>query len=83
MTRSSKAMVLTGPREFTAQQFELPEITDNTGLLRVEACGLCGTDHELYTGHLPAPGPVVPGHETIGVIEDCLLYTSPSPRDPE
>lgn len=70
MTRTTKAMVLTGPRRFTAEQFELPEVTEATGLLRVEACGLCGTDHELYTGHLPAPGPVIPGHETIGVIEE-------------
>ncbi len=70
MTRYSKAMVLTAPRELLAQRFELPEVTDSTGLLRVEACGLCGTDHELYTGHLPTPGPIVPGHETIGVIEE-------------
>jgi alcohol dehydrogenase len=34
----------------------------------VEACGLCGTDHEQFTGALPSPGPFVPGHETIGVI---------------
>lgn len=70
MTRHGKAMVLTGLRELTAQRFELPEVTESTGLLRVEACGLCGTDHELYTGHLPTPGPVVPGHETVGVIEE-------------
>lgn len=70
MTRHSKAMVLTGPRELVAKRFQLPEVTGSTGLLRVEACGLCGTDHELYTGHLPAPGPVVPGHETVGIIEE-------------
>ena len=32
----------------------VPEIGDDDGLLRVEACGLCGTDHEQYTGALPA-----------------------------
>jgi alcohol dehydrogenase len=37
--------------------------------LRVEACGLCGTDHELYTGTLPAGFPFVPGHESVGVVE--------------
>jgi alcohol dehydrogenase len=47
----------------------LPEIGDDDGLLRVEACGLCGTDHEQYTGHLPSPSAFVPGHETVGVIE--------------
>jgi alcohol dehydrogenase len=38
-------------------------------VLRVEACGLCGTDHEQYTGALPGPFPFVPGHEVVGVIE--------------
>jgi len=37
--------------------------------VRVEACGLCGTDHEQYTGHLPAGFAFVPGHETVGLIE--------------
>jgi alcohol dehydrogenase len=38
-------------------------------LLRVEACGLCGTDHEQYTGLLPSPMPFIPGHEVVGVVE--------------
>jgi alcohol dehydrogenase len=62
-------MVLTAPRRFEARSFPLPEIGPDDGLLRVEACGLCGTDHELYTGHLPTRGPLIPGHETVGVIE--------------
>jgi alcohol dehydrogenase len=53
------------------RDFDLPDIADDDALLRVEACGLCGTDHEQYTGVLGAPGgaPFVPGHETIGVVE--------------
>jgi alcohol dehydrogenase len=39
-------------------------------LLRVEACGLCGTDHEQFTGELFPGRPFVPGHETVGVIEE-------------
>lgn len=63
------AMVLTAPRHIEAQRFELPDIGDDDGLLRVEACGLCGTDHELYTGHIPTRGNVIPGHETVGIVE--------------
>lgn len=66
---TSLAMVLTGPHRFEAQEFALPEVGLDDGLLRVEACGLCGTDHELYTGHIPAPRPVIPGHETVGIID--------------
>ncbi|MDP1793966.1 MAG: zinc-binding dehydrogenase [Acidimicrobiales bacterium] len=38
-------------------------------VLRVEACGLCGTDHEQYTGQLFPGRPFIQGHETVGVIE--------------
>lgn len=65
----SLAMVLTRSRTIEVERFPLPLVGADDGLLRVEACGLCGTDHELYTGHLPARGPVIPGHETVGVIE--------------
>lgn len=68
-SETARAMVLTGPRSLEARRFSLPSIGPDDGLLRVEACGLCGTDHELYTGHIPAPRPVIPGHETVGIIE--------------
>jgi alcohol dehydrogenase len=63
-------LVLTAPRRFERRAFERPAIGADDGLLRVEACGLCGTDHEQYTGHLPARHAFVPGHEVVGVIEE-------------
>jgi alcohol dehydrogenase len=44
-------------------------IGDDDALLRVEACGLCGTDHEEFTGELFPGYAFVPGHESIGVLE--------------
>jgi alcohol dehydrogenase len=38
-------------------------------LLRVEACGLCGTDHEEFTGELNPGYAFVPGHESVGIVE--------------
>ena len=69
MTPTARAAVLEAPRRLVTRNFPLPEIGDDDGLLRVEACGLCGTDHEQYTGHLPAGFAFVPGHETIGTVE--------------
>jgi alcohol dehydrogenase len=68
---SARALVLEGPRRLEARDLPLPEIGEDDGLLRVEACGLCGTDHEQFTGALPAPGgkPFVPGHESVGILE--------------
>lgn len=65
----AEALVLEAPRSLTRRRFPLPEVNEDDAILRLEACGLCGTDHELYTGAL-APGfPFVPGHEAVGVIE--------------
>ncbi len=65
----AEALVLGAPRSLSRRRFPLPEVNEDDAVLRVEACGLCGTDHELYTGAL-APGfPFVPGHEAVGVIE--------------
>jgi alcohol dehydrogenase len=66
---TTRALVLEAPHRLVARDVDLPEIGDDDGLLRVEACGLCGTDHEQFTGALPAAGPFVPGHETVGIIE--------------
>ncbi len=64
----AKALVLQRPRNLVLEEFSLPEITDDDALIEVEACGLCGTDHEQFSGILPTSGPVIPGHETVGRI---------------
>jgi threonine dehydrogenase-like Zn-dependent dehydrogenase len=38
--------------------------------LRIEACGICGSDVEQYDGTLRLPYPVIPGHEPVGIIEE-------------
>lgn len=39
-------------------------------VVRVEACGVCGTDVHIYRGEFPARFPLIPGHEFAGVVED-------------
>ena len=68
-TPSARALVLEQPRTLVPRELAVPEVGDDDALLRVEACGLCGTDHEQYTGHLPTGFAFVPGHETVGMIE--------------
>ena len=69
MPATADALVLEAPRRLTRRSFEVRDVGDDDGWLRVEACGLCGTDHEQYTGELHPGYPFVPGHETVGVIE--------------
>jgi alcohol dehydrogenase len=69
MTQRSRALVLEQPRHLVTRELPVPEIGDDDGVLRVEACGLCGTDHEEFTGELFPGYAFVPGHETVGTIE--------------
>jgi alcohol dehydrogenase len=69
--RDATAAVLCEARRLEVRPLGLPEVGEDDGLLRVEACGLCGTDHEEYTGHLRAPFEFVPGHEVVGVVEQA------------
>jgi len=62
-------MVLTAPRTLEPRELPIPKGTDDTALLRIEACGICGSDYEQYEGVLRTPLPAIPGHEPLGVIE--------------
>ncbi|MGH7802829.1 MAG: alcohol dehydrogenase catalytic domain-containing protein, partial [Candidatus Binatia bacterium] len=67
--KTSRAIVQTGPRALELREFPLPEIDADSALLRIEACGICGSDVEQYTGTIPVRYPVIPGHEPLGTIE--------------
>jgi alcohol dehydrogenase len=51
------------------RRIEVPAVGPDDGLLRVEACGLCGTDHENWSGAISRVLPLIPGHEAVGRIE--------------
>jgi threonine dehydrogenase-like Zn-dependent dehydrogenase len=63
------AMVQTGVRQLEARELPVPDIDDDSALLRVEACGICGSDYEQFEGALRTPMPAIPGHEPLGRIE--------------
>ena len=67
-----RAMVQSGPRQMEMREFPRPVIGPDDGLLRLEACGICGSDVEQYKGHLWREGarPSIPGHEPLGIIEE-------------
>ncbi|MFZ2238495.1 MAG: zinc-binding dehydrogenase [Gordonia amarae] len=67
---NAEVLVLTKPRTLERRTLPVPRVDEESGLLRIEACGLCGTDHEQFSGHLPADYAFVPGHEIVGVLEE-------------
>lgn len=52
--KTSKAAVLTGIRQMEMQEFPIPEIHDDDGLLKVEMVGVCGSDPGYYRGKTKA-----------------------------
>jgi threonine dehydrogenase-like Zn-dependent dehydrogenase len=67
--KKSMAMVQTAPRKLERRDLPVPPVGVDSAILRVEACGICGSDYEQYEGVLNSPMPVVPGHEPLGIIE--------------
>jgi threonine dehydrogenase-like Zn-dependent dehydrogenase len=68
LPRTTTAMVQTAVRRIEQRDLPMPEIDDETAILEVEACGICGSDCEQFNGVLPVKMPVVPGHEPLGRI---------------
>src|SRR5579864_5172506 len=75
----ARAVVQVGDRRFEIQHFDLPKIGAEDALMRVEACGICGSDVDQYDGKLNGMGlklPVIPGHEPVGIIEEIGALAS-------
>jgi L-iditol 2-dehydrogenase len=59
------------PNSVEVREAEEPKLDPAGALLRVEACGICGTDaRTFFNGDPRAPGPWVLGHEPAGVLEE-------------
>jgi len=74
MEASMKAQVafLHGPRDLRVREVEIPPLRPDQVLIKVGACGICGSDVECYEGHSAEGrydlGPYTPGHEWGGQI---------------
>src|SRR6266540_1725004 len=62
------AAVLHGPRDLRLQSRPALEPGVGEAVIRVEAAGLCGTDHRIWTGDRTVEYPRVMGHEFIGTV---------------
>jgi len=64
-----RAIVLDRPGSFRVA--EVPDPTPGEGqiVVRVDACGICGTDIHIMDGEFPpTPYPITPGHEFAGTV---------------
>ncbi|MEM2178522.1 MAG: alcohol dehydrogenase catalytic domain-containing protein [Candidatus Methanomethylicaceae archaeon] len=65
-----KRAKLIAPKKFIIEEVDIPKPALNEVLIKVKACGICGTDLHAYHGEHPFISyPIVPGHEFSGIVE--------------
>lgn len=70
-----KAMVLRSPGKLALEEVDAPKTgAGNDVLVRVTHTGVCGTDLEIFRGHIAVRHPLIMGHEIAGTVAD------PGPR---
>ncbi|HET9292435.1 MAG TPA: alcohol dehydrogenase catalytic domain-containing protein, partial [Actinomycetes bacterium] len=61
---------MTDRNQVEVREADEPALDPRGAVLRVEACGICGTDaRTFFNGDPRAPAPWVLGHEPVGVLE--------------
>jgi 2-desacetyl-2-hydroxyethyl bacteriochlorophyllide A dehydrogenase len=66
-----RAVVIEKPGHISVQNVPDPTPSYDEVIVRVMACGICGTDLHIADGEFPpTPYPIIPGHEFAGVIAD-------------
>jgi L-iditol 2-dehydrogenase len=64
-----KAVRLEATGHVFLRELEKPVPGPDELLVRIEACGICGTDRHLFLGEFPSKPPVTLGHEFAGIVE--------------
>jgi 2-desacetyl-2-hydroxyethyl bacteriochlorophyllide A dehydrogenase len=69
-----KAFLVTEPHRYALREVAVPDIGENDLLLRVGACGICGSDLDILEGARPMEVtryPLISGHEFSGEVVEA------------
>ena len=64
-----RALTISEPGSITVATVPNPTAAEGEVVIRVAACGVCGTDLHIYEGSYMGSYPVIPGHEFAGTVE--------------
>ncbi|TDL24657.1 NADP+-dependent D-mannitol dehydrogenase [Rickenella mellea] len=68
MAATMKALWYSGPQNYEIKEVPIPDIGDDDVLLKVDYCGVCGTDQHIHNGEFISKFPLIPGHEIVGHV---------------
>jgi len=69
VSEKMRALVIKGPMQYDIENVEIPVCPDRGILLKVLACGLCGSDlRTIKSGHKNIKFPWIIGHEISGIV---------------
>ena len=63
-----KAALIYAPKDIRVEDKDIPKPNADEVLIKIHACGVCGTDDALNKGEYPANYPVIIGHEFSGEV---------------
>lgn len=63
-----QAVRLLGPNHLELGEIARPNPGSGEVLIKVEACGICGSDRHMFAGEYPTQPPVTLGHEFSGTV---------------
>ena len=66
--KTAKVAMLTAQKKIEVKEYPIPELQDDDILVKVEGCGVCGTDVHEWKGDPFGLIPVTLGHEGTGEI---------------
>ena len=66
--KSMKAIMFHKLNDMTLETVPIPQPEGNQVLIKVKACGICGTDPHILHGVWPGGFPLIPGHEASGEV---------------
>ena len=75
-TEKVRAVVLEQPERMVMRTFDLPAVSEDDALLKVEMAGICHTDVGLYHGTVRYALPLIMGHEIVGRIAKIGLVAA-------
>jgi len=65
-----KALVYKREGVLAVEDVPVPALGEGEVLVRVAACGVCGTDLKIVQGHYRVDAGRIPGHEFAGAVEE-------------